>query len=196
MIGGFLKSVFAVVQGRLRLIAVLNVLFFGCVLVASLVANFVLVSSDALLAIQSNPLNILHGNWLLTFLYIFGFNLCLSAFVFVTLPGIVFFPLSVALLSVRAALWGFLVYLLPLGSFFVILPTLLLEGEGYVFAAAAGIVAGGSWLKPKWFGYVNAGSRGDDLKRGARECGRFYVLVIMLLLLAAVVETVTVVLMA
>jgi hypothetical protein len=189
---GFFKSPVKVVLSRLGLLALLNALFFGCLLVTAVISGVVYVPVDYLAVLEPGLASSFQGNWLLVFLYIFGFNLCLSALLFVTLPGIVFFPLSAALLVFRAVLWGFFVYLLPLGSFFTTLPTLLFEGEAYVFAAAGGVVTGASWLKPKWLGQVAGISRGRDFKQGLEMCSRFYVFVVLLLLVAAAVETLSI----
>jgi hypothetical protein len=110
----------------------------------------------------------------------------------VTLPGFVFFPLSVVFLGFRAFLWGLLVFQLPTWALLIALPTILLEGEGYVFAAVAGTVVGTSWLKPQWlFGGENM-RRIDSLKRALRECFSLYIVVIVLLFVAAIVETTTI----
>jgi hypothetical protein len=77
-------------------------------------------------------------------------NLILSGFVFLTLSGLIFFALSPILLSFRALLLGVLLNGLSTSSFIVALPTIVLEGEGYVFAALGGVILGLSWLRPKW----------------------------------------------
>jgi hypothetical protein len=70
------------------------------------------------------------------------------------------------------------------------LPTILLEGEGYVSAGATGVILGLSWLRPSWIGQEGI-SRRESLKRAMKECAYLYVLVALLLLAAALVETLT-----
>ena len=116
----------------------------------------------------------------------------LSAFVAVTLPGIVFFPLSSAFLIVRAVLWGLLLYPLPSWLFLAVLPVLILEGEAYVIAAVAGTVAGLSWVKPGWMSRGAELSRWEALKTALEEGIHLYKAVVALLFVAAIVETVTI----
>ncbi len=131
-------------------------------------------------------------DWPLMILSIFLFNVVLSGFVFVTLPGLVFFPLSVVALVVRAVLWGVLLIQVPTSVLWFALPTLVLEGEGYVLAAFGGVSLGVSWLRPQWMFEGENMSRSESLKRSLMEVARIYVLVAVLLLVAAVVETVTI----
>lgn len=123
---------------------------------------------------------------------IFFFNLVLSAFVVVTLPGIMFFPLSIVFLLFRAVLWGLEQYFSPTWLFLVSLPTLALEGEAYVFAATAGTIAGASWIKPNWICPEEVISRSESFKKASKECLVLYILVAVFLFLAAVMETITI----
>jgi hypothetical protein len=131
------------------------------------------------------------GNILFTFLGIFVWNLVLSAFVFVTLPGFVFFPVSGGMLVYRGFLWGVLLRYEPTLLFLVVLPTLVLEGEGYVLAAVGGTVAGVSWVQPKWVYKEEGVTRGQAFWRALGECWKLYAFVVIILLVAAVVETAT-----
>ena len=73
--------------------------------------------------------------------------------------------------------------------FLTVLPTFVLEGEAYVFAALAGSLAGSSWIRPAYVYREEALSRVVALKKSLEECLRVYVFVAMLLFMAAVVET-------
>lgn len=132
------------------------------------------------------------GDWFVMFAGIFVFNLVLSAFVVVTLSGVVFFPLSVAFLVFRAVLWGLLFYTLSASAFAVALPTLVLEGEAYVVAAVAGTVVGISWVKPSWLFKKKELSRFESLKMALNEAKHLYMAVMLLLLAAAIIETITI----
>jgi len=191
---GFLKNYLHVVLDRLKLIAFLNGLFFSCVALVAVVTNYVMTPPEYMGTVESSLLNSFQGNWFLMFMWIFAFNLVLSAFVVVTLPGVVFFPLSAAMLLYRAVFWGVFVYTLPLGSFFMTLPTLVVEGEAYVLAATAGILAGVSWTKPDLLYPAITFSRRAAVRRGLADGIRIYGLVTVLLLLAAAVETATIIL--
>jgi len=178
------------VSSRWRLLSVLNAVFFSVALGVDLVGGLVFPTS----IYYGQPVYVLpqflYGSVPLMFLFIFCFNLAISAFAAVTLPGFLFFPLSAALVTFRAALWGLILSPLPQGLFLVALPTLVLEGEAYVLAAAVGTTVGYSWLM-----------RPTEFFRPRAFIGAFkrdvpaYVFVILLLLAAAAVESATITLM-
>lgn len=169
----------------------LNVLYFGCILVAAVSVQFLPSSSYMAEPVEANEF-FLGLDWPLMILAIFLSNLVLSSFVFVTLPGLVFFPLSAVTLAVRAVLWGFLLSRLPTPQFLAAFPTLILEGEGYVLASAAGVDLGLSWLKPGWMYKEEELPRSESFRRALKDCLRFYVLVATFLLAAAAVEVATI----
>lgn len=175
------------VSSRWKLLSVLNVIFFGVAFGVSLFAGLLFPSpylpNQHVYILPS----FLYGNLPLMILFIFCFNLVISAFSVITLPGFLFFPLSSALLVVRAVLWGLLLY--PLTTWLVLaaLPTLMLEGEAYVFAAGVGTLVGYSWL---W--KSRDLSRGKVFIEGMKKYMMAYVLVILLLLGAAIVESATI----
>jgi len=125
---------------------------------------------------------------------IFLFNLVVSGFVLVTLSGLLFFALPFVFLLFRAFLWGVLLGGLPTSLFLAALPTLILEGEGYVLASLAGINLGLSWLRPEWAYEGEELSRLESVKKALRDCVRIYVFVVVPLFVAAVVEALTVIL--
>jgi len=190
---GFFTSCLLVISSRWKVFALLNLLFFSCVFIAVLLASFLF---PPVLFSGRRPAvpEVFLANWLTMILGIFVFNLVVSAFVVVTLPGFVFFPLSAVFLAYRAVLWGLLIYGLPTWLFLAALPTLFLEGEAYVFAAAAGTIAGVSWLKPDRIYRGEALGRVEAFKKALKEGLKIYVFVIVLLFVAAVVETATLIL--
>lgn len=185
----------ASVSGRWALLAFMNLLFFGCVFVVVFLAQFLFPPPLYSGGFSMVP-EVFLGSWFTMVLGVFAFNLAVSAFVVVTLPGVVFFPLSTGFLLFRAVLWGLLLCPLPTWLFLAFLPTLVLEGEAYVFAAVAGTVAGVSWIKPEYAYRGEGSSRVEAFKKALRECLSVYVLVAMFLLVAAVVENVTIVLLS
>jgi len=122
---------------------------------------------------------------------IFLFNLGASAFAVVTLPGIAVFPLSVGFLLFRAVLWGLMLGFLPNWVLLTVLPTVILEGEAYVFACVGGVVVGASWVRPSLMYREGNLSRMEALRMGFWECLKLYVFVCVFLFAAAVVETAT-----
>ncbi len=189
----FLKSCLNVVSRRKEAVAILNLLFFGCVLVVGVIAQFVFphpLISDWSPAV---PEIFLGNNWALMLAEIFFFNLIFSAFVVVTLPGIAFFPLSAGFLLFRAVLWGLALYAVPAWMFLAVLPTFVLEGEAYVLSAVAGLGLGLSWFRPKCMFKSESYSRLEAFRKAVRECAYMYVSVVAILFVATVVETATIV---
>lgn len=197
LIGAF-KSSWAVLWARPRLLVLMNVVFFGGLLVSTLAMGTLFPPTPYANLHPDIPDYFLGLSWPLMVLAIFLSNLALSAFVVVSLPGFVFFPASACLLGYRAFLWGLLFGPLPTYTFLAALPIIFLEGEAYVLAATAGTTVGVSWLKPAWLQSARlhtseAPSRCDAFRRALKECSEIYVLVILLLFVAAAVETATII---
>jgi hypothetical protein len=174
---------------RWGLLASLNLLFFGCVFGAAAIGSFIFspvpYSGQQMFTVPS----FLPRNWFLIFSFVLVFNLIVSVFTVVTLPGFFFFPLSASALAFRAILWGLLVFPVPTPLFLAGLPTLVLEGEAYVFAAAAGTTAGVSWVKSSWLYSEKFLSRSEAFRKGLNECRSLYDFTIVLLIAAATAET-------
>ena len=188
----FVKACVSAVSRRELLLVVLNTLFFGVMLVGAFLGQ------SGYVGVYDWPMGeeIFHleiRNVAVMVVIIFLFNLVLSGFVLVTLSGLAFFVLPAGLLLIRALLWGVLLSGLPTTRFLAALPTLILEGEGYVFAGVAGVNLGLSWLRPEWVYRGEGLSRLDSLKRALKDCGLIYVLVAVFLLVAAIVETATII---
>lgn len=186
---GFLRMCFSVVSRRKRLLVVFNWLFFGFMVFGALLASSGLVE---VVPWSSEVFGLDVSDTLVMALWIFLFNLVLSGFILLTASGAAFFVFPICFLLFRALLWGVLLSGLPTPMFFVVIPTLVLEGEGYVFAAVAGFGLGMSWFKPDWMFRGENFSRIEAFKRALRECGYLYVFVVIFLFVAAVVETVTI----
>lgn len=170
----------------------MNALFFGSILIGALLAQghylpfYVVWMDESIFPTE-------FGDPLFMVVYIFLFNIVLSAFLLVTLTGLLFFAFPVVVLVDRAASWGFLFNLLPTPLFFVAFLTIILEGMGYVLASVAGINLGLSWLKPDWAFRGEGFSRKKAFGKAFEECIYIYVLVSIFLLAAAIVETATIV---
>lgn len=165
--------------------------FFSCFLIVVLLSDFLFVPSLNV-SLSGNPFGLSFvSDFPLSILEIFLFNLALSAFVVVTLSGFTFFPLSIGFLFFRATVWGLLVHGLTTAMFLVSIPTLILEGEAYALAAVAGTIVGASWLMPKRLYRQEDITRTQAFREALKESLRLYVLVIVLLLVAATAEAVT-----
>lgn len=107
------------------------------------------------------------------------------------MPGFAFFPLSSAFLAYRALIWGFLLSRQPTWLLLIAMPTVILEGLGYCFAASAGTIVGLSWIKPKWVYGAETLNRIEAFKRALKECLTNYFFVTIFLFLAAIIELIT-----
>ena len=184
------SSCLDVLSRRVKLLALLNLAFFSCVLTGVLVSDLLYPSPPLIDSSPPFPQQAV-GNVAYVFLFIFLFNLVVSGFTVVTLPGFAFFPLSTVFLVYRALLWGLLLHGQASWLFLAALPTLVLEGEAYVLAALAGTIIGASWIEPALLYGKDVTGRAGALKRAASECFYVYLLVVAFLFFAAVVETVT-----
>lgn len=187
---GFLKTWSIVLAARVKLLVFLNALFFVAVFVSAFVSSFVFVPPLLGEGFEVPSYLLSEGLvWMVPFIFVW--NLFLSAFLVVTLPGLAFFGLSAILLAYRGAVWGFLLAFASTHLFLAALPTVVLEGEGYVLASVAGTVLGLSWFRPDWVFRGENVSRRQALRKAFGECFYLYVLISVFLLVAAVVETVT-----
>lgn len=177
---------------RWKVFASFNALFFGGVFVTLLLAGTFLPPPLYTGWNPDLPELFMSGGWLFLMLGIFIFNLALSSFVFVTLPGIVFFPLSPGFLLYRALLLGLFLYAQPVWLFVISLPVILFEGEAYVLAAVAGTVFGASWVHPNWTYPGEKWTRVEVLKKATKEFAGMYILISIFLFIAAVTETIIV----
>jgi hypothetical protein len=178
-------------SSRGKLLVTMNCIFFTSVFAVAIVSELLLPPRLYSEWQPQFPDIFLGDNLPFLFSGIFLSNLILSAFVIVTFPGFVFFPISSAMLVFRGFLWGVLLAFQPTWLLLSVIPIIVLEGEGYVFAALAGTVVGVSWLKPRWlYREVNI-TRAEAFHKALKECLDIYLFVVLFLLVAAVVEAVT-----
>jgi hypothetical protein len=190
----FFGSCVSVVSRRHALLVVLNAVYFGSILVATILVEARILPYYELSVVEGGfPEQV--GDLPLMFLFIFLFSLFVSGLLLTTLTGLVFFILPVVILVLRATLWGAILNQLPTPQFLASLPTLVLEGEGYVVACVAGMGLGLAWLKPSWMYEGEVFSRVEAFKAALREALCLYVWVGMFLLVSALVEAMTMALM-
>ena len=111
---------------------------------------------------------------------------------YIALPSLIF-PFSGLLLGAfRALLWGLMFSPTAVmgAGFFLLLPTTVLEGQGYVLAMLAAYVQGVAFLRPE---SVGAKTHRRGYWEGLKRSARIYVLVAIVLLVAAVVEAASVI---
>lgn len=132
-------------------------------------------------------------NVLLALVVTFLVNLILASVLQTTIPSFIIPFLGVAITLFRGYTWG--VLFSPIGtddaSFLIHWVTLLIEGEAYVFVGLASWVQSRYWVQAKRFGFANwrRGWLG-----GLVVTAKLYVPVILLLLIGAIYEAITVIL--
>lgn len=136
------------------------------------------------------------GGQLLTAMALtFVVNLVLGSVLVIGVPSLVV-PFSGILVGAyRAVLWGLMLSPTHPGLRLAMIPhslTLLLEGQAYVVAMLAAYVHGRAFLWPKSAGVEG---HGRGYVEGLRRRARLYLLVILLLLVAAVYEALEVILL-
>lgn len=131
------------------------------------------------------------GQLLTVILTIFGINSIFGSFLTITVPNMV--GLGTLIFIYRPVLWG-LIYAPtdPQSAMLLLLviPTLLLEGLAYVIAFTSSIDLLLALIKP---GKLEEESRLKAMKKAWINNLKSYVLVLIVLFIAAVVETVTIV---
>lgn len=131
------------------------------------------------------------GNVPLAAAITFAVNFFVGTVIFLGLPSIIFPPLAAALGAYRAVLWGLMLSpsLAELRQPMILHSgTLLLEGQGYILAIFAGLVAFKGFLKP---GKYRKESRLAGYMQSWREAAPLYLWVALVLAVAAVYEAIT-----
>jgi hypothetical protein len=203
---GLLRSACQIVNRYRTAYVAINCGYYGLVLVAMLYVALVnpalqeQLLSDVQSALTEGPLATvgglyLGGNVVAAALLTFLVNLLVGAILTITVPSLIVPFAGIALGVYRAVLWGLLLAPTTRELALVMIPhslTLILEGQGYILALLASYVHGMAFLRPQSVGVV--GHRQGYLN-GAKLTGRLYVLVVIVLAVAAVYEAVEVIAM-
>jgi hypothetical protein len=198
-----LRSALGVIREARRPYLILNLLYYGLVACAMGVTAFDRSLQQTLMdsvggALTEGPLAPVldaytGGQVWLAIGLTFGINLLVGSFVTITLPSLVI-PFSGFLLAaVRAGMWGVLfspqieggvgARELVVGLMLLIL--LFLEGQGYVLALFGAYLHGRAFLWPRTVGLTG---RWQGYWHGLKEQARIYLLVALVLVIAAVYE--------
>ena len=193
-----LKDAMKIVTENLRPYLIQNIVYFGLVLLgaiySSLNPSLVLWLKEGTAQALTNggPLVMvanayISGNFLAAVVLTFIVNLILGAILYITLPSMVvpFFGLLMG--AFRAVLWGVLVLsIIPFEAYSV--PawlTMLVEGEAYILAMLAAYIQGKAFLWPE---SVGAANRRQGYARGLAATWVLYVLIVLVLAVAAIWE--------
>jgi hypothetical protein len=201
-----IQSAWALVQGYKRAYIVINVVYYGLVIIFMIIAAFNQPLQEELLksigaSFMSGPLSAVGNAYLnaevlkaigLTFLV----NLVLGTFLEITLPSLIIPFLGFLLGIYRAVLWGLILSPAYPALRIPMIPhsiTLLIEGQGYILALFAVYLQGRAFLWPKSVGLE---THRQGYVEGLKRTGKLYILVILTLAAAAVYEVIEVVLIA
>ena len=198
-----IRSAFDVIRRHRRAYVVLNVAFYG-VVVCAMVAAALDPGVQGLLrkatheGLTQGPLAAVaraytEGNVILAMVLTFVVNLSGGAFLSITLPSLII-PFSGLLMGgARAAIWGVIMSPASPDMRLAMIPhllTLILEGQAYVLTMLAACVQGNAFLRPR---SVGAEGHGRGYWLGLKDSARLYVLIIVVLAVAAVYEAVEVI---
>lgn len=123
--------------------------------------------------------------------YTFIINLVVGTMLWITLPGLILFPLAPLAAFYRACGWGIISAPTDLGLFLRLLPTVLAEGLGYILAVVPSVRLGLAWLIPKRVYNEELLTRRQALRKALAELGPAYLIVSLTLLAAAIIEVVS-----
>jgi len=182
---------------------VLNLVYYGLVICGMIYVAFNPSLQQSLLefvgsAFTQGPFSAVGsayvgGQVLQAMVLTFVVNLILGSIVWITLPSLVI-PFSGLLLGAyRAILWGLLLSPTTPELRLVMIPhslTLILEGQAYILAMLAAYVQGRAFLWPR---SVGAATRRQGYGSGVKRSVRIYLLVVLLLAVAAIYEALEVI---
>jgi hypothetical protein len=199
------RRALALVKSNRKAYIIINVAYYGLVIIGMVYVIFNPGLQKALLQLTSQsfeqgPLQGLSaaytgGKLFPAIALTFAINLLGGSLLAITLPSL-FIPFAGFVIGIfRAVLWGLLLSPANAGLSLVMIPhsiTLILEGQGYILALLAAFIHGKSVVAPK---SVGASGLWEGYKKGLKSTALLYILVVIVLLIAAIYEAVEVILM-
>jgi len=199
----WIRASIAVVRSNLRAYVVLNVSYYGVVAVAMIVVASHPEVQEALTqavvaSFTQGPLSTVFdayagGKVLTAIVLTFAVNFFLGSVLVLFAPSLLIPFAGVAIGLIRATLWGLLLAPTTPELQVAMIPhslTLVLEGQGYILAMLGAFVLGKAFVSPSSVGVTRWR---DGYLRGLRQEGRIYLLVALVLAVAAVYEVLEVI---
>jgi len=200
-----LKSAWGLVQENRRAYILINILYYGLVIVGMIYVAFNQELQRSLMneigaEFMTGPLSFVgqayvNAQVFTAILVTFFVNLLIGSFASVTLPSLII-PFSGILVGIyRAILWGLLLSPANPDLRLAMIPhsiTLILEGQAYILTMLAAYIQGRAFLWPKSVGLE---SRAKGYLEGLKRTGKLYLLIILTLAIAAIYEVIEVVIM-
>lgn len=200
-----LKPSWDIVRQHRREYMALNILYYGLIIVGMLVSAVLPAVQETMLtavgtAFSQGPMQSITDAYTgglvpQAITLTFGVNLAIGTFATLTVPSLII-PFSGLLMGAyRALLWGIIYSPTSPQMQTILIPhslTLLLEGQAYIVALLGVVVQGRALFSPRTIG---ASTRRHALVESLKQTARLYVLVILLLGVAAVYEVLEAVLL-
>jgi hypothetical protein len=200
-----INSAWGLVQENRRAYILINILYYGLVVICMVYVAFNQELQKSLLneigaAFMTGPLAFVgqayvNAQVFTAILATFFVNLLIGSFASVTLPSLVI-PFSGLLVGIyRAILWGLLLSPADPNLRLIMIPhsiTLIIEGQAYILTMLAAYIQGRAFLWPKSVGLE---SRAKGYLEGLKRTGKLYLLIILTLAVAAIYEVIEVVIM-
>ena len=172
-----------------------NIIYYGAVVIGLLYAwlnpglhikvlNSVLESLRTGSLSSVNEVYYIHRNIPLAILYTFLGNLLKSTLLFISIPSLIF-PFFGFLSSFFAFYWGLVLGIESIMNYPPIVGLIILEGQGYVIAIFSTYLHALQVMNPKKF---NIHSRSAAYLNGLKMIGKLYVLIVIVLIVAACYE--------
>ena len=200
-----IKSAWGLVQENRRAYIVINILYYGLVVICMIYVAFNQELQKSLMneigaAFMTGPLAFVgqayvNARVFTAILATFFVNLLIGSFASVTLPSLII-PFSGILVGIyRAILWGLLLSPANPDLRLLMIPhsiTLIIEGQAYILTMLAAYIQGRAFLWPKSVGLE---SRTKGYLEGLKRTGKLFSLIILTLAIAAIYEVIEVVIM-
>jgi len=202
----FIQRAWAIVRENWRAYITINAVYYGLVVIFMVFAAFNQSTQEALIKLVGEGFSsgifafvgkTYGGGQVLGAMAVtFGINLVIGTFLEITLPSLVIPFIGMLMGILRAALWGLLLSPAYPPVRMLMIPhslTLILEGQGYILGLLAVYVQGRAFL---WPHSVGVEGFGRGYVEGLKRAGWLYVLVVLLLLVAAIYEALEVIFLA
>jgi len=198
---GLIRDALKIVDQNRNAYLIINAFYYGLIVVGAIYAamnpDLRRILNEAVVdAFTLGPLSPLGqaysgGQVLMAMALTFLVNLGLGSFIWITLPSLIIPFSGIATGAYRAVLWGILFSPVPFERYLV--PhwlTLILEGQGYILAMLASYIQGRAVINPSSIGH--AGRKGAYIA-GIKITAKLYLLVAIILAVAAVYEVLEVI---
>ncbi len=200
-----LKSAWGLVQENRRAYIIINIVYYGLVVIGMIYVAFNQKLQEELLNLvgagfMTGPLSFVgqayvNAEVLTAIAATFFVNLFIGSFGTITLPSLII-PFSGFLIGIyRSILWGLLLSPAHPDMRLIMIPhslTLIIEGQAYILALLAAYIQGRAFLWPKTVGLE---TRAKGYVEGLKRTGKIYLLVVLTLAIAAIYEVIEVVIM-